>query len=165
VVLSAGYDFTESTAIGAEAGLGRFSDGNRQISADLRVSQRLAASDRGKLVWNNSVGMVSDSLDARLAPYFDPARAYSQETELRGEWLGWRDSAMRQSRWHVVTVSLGRFQQNGYGTRPMAALRYEQRWSLSDHSEFGFGIGHSIHPYDGQSESRTSIFLNYEGRF
>jgi biofilm PGA synthesis protein PgaA len=163
--LNAGYELNESTGIGADFGLGRFSDGNRQWSAALRLSQRLAASDRGRLVWNNMADVVADSLDARQAPYFDPSHATSQQTELRGEWLGWRDSALRRSQWHIVTLSLGRFQQSGYPTRPMAAVRYEQRWALSDHSGLGFELGHNRHPYDGHSEARTSVGLRYEGRF
>jgi biofilm PGA synthesis protein PgaA len=163
--LSTGYDFNEATGIGADVGLGGFSDGNRQWSGALRLSQRLAASDRARLVWSNSADVVGDTLDARQAPYFDPSHATSEQTELRAEWLGWRDSALRRSRWHVVTASLGRFQQSGYGSGPLAALHYGQRWALSDHSALSFDLGHSRHPYDGHSEARTSIGLSYEGRF
>jgi biofilm PGA synthesis protein PgaA len=163
--VNAGYDLNESTGFGADFGLGRYSDGNRQWSAALRLSQRVAASDRTRLVWNTGVDVVGDSLDARLAPYFDPSHASSQQTELRGEWLGWRDSSLRRSRWHIVTLSVGRFQQSGYPTRPMAAVRYEQRWNLTDHSRLSFELGHGRHPYDGRSEARTSIGLSYEGRF
>jgi len=164
VLLSNGYDWNESTGVGLDFGWGHFSDGNRQLNALLRFSQRVMASDLGKLVWNSYAGATRDSLDASRAPYFDPARATSEETELRGEWLGWRDPASRRSRWHVVTASLGRYQQSGFDTRPTMAVRYEQRWSLSDHSELSFGVGRSRHPYDGSEESRTSLFLNYEGR-
>ena len=45
------------------------------------------------------------------------------------------------------------------------AAHYEQRWSLSDHSELNAGIARSEHPYDGNPESRTSVTVNYEGRF
>ncbi len=163
--LSTGYDFNESTGVGADLGLGRFSDGNRQINAIARFSQRLFASNLGKMTWNNYVGTTHDSLAAALAPYFDPAHASSQETELRGEWLGQRDVRLEKSRWHVLTVSIGRYEQSGFATHTTAVLRYEQRWTLSDHSEFGFGITRSHHPYDGNQEWRTTASLNYEGRF
>ena len=164
VLLSSGYDWNESTGIGLDVGSGHFSDGNQQINALLRFSQRLVASNRGKIVWNSYAGATRDSLDAARAPYFDPARASSQETELHAEWLGWRDQATQRSRWHVVTASVGRYQQSGFDTGLTLALRYELRWSLSDHSELAFGLGRSRHPYDGHEESRTSLFLNYEGR-
>jgi biofilm PGA synthesis protein PgaA len=163
--LSSGYEWNESTGIGADVGLGQFTDTNRQLNALLRLSQRLAASSRFKLTWNTYVGYSHDTLSAARAPYFDPAHAASEETELRGEWLGRRDSAAHRSMWHVIVVSAGSYQQAGFGAHPTWAARYEPRWSLSDHSELGFAIARSEHPYDGRPESRTSVSANYEGRF
>jgi len=163
--LAGGYDCNESTGIGLDLGLGRFTDGNRQVNVTARYSQRLYASDRAKLTWNSYVGITRDSLAAALAPYFDPAHAVSQDTELRGEWLGQRDARQQRSRWHILTISIGRYVQEGYAAHPSAALRYEQRWTLSDHGELGFGVVRSHHPYDGSQEWRTAVSLNYEGRF
>jgi biofilm PGA synthesis protein PgaA len=165
VSLTSGYDWNESTGIGADVGLGRFTDTNRQLNALLRFSQRLTASSRFKLTWNAYAGYTHDTLAASRAPYFDPPRATSEEGELRGEWLGRRDSAAHTSLWHVVTVSAGSYQQAGFGAHPTWAARYEPRWSLSDHSELGLSIGRSEHPYDGRQESRTSVSASYEGRF
>ena len=162
---SGGYDWNESTGIGADLGYGQFTDTNRQLSALLRLSQRLAASSRFKLTWNTYVGATHDSLPASRAPYFDPAHATSEDTELRAEWLGRRDPLMHRTLWHVVTVSAGNYQQSGFGGRPTLGARYEQRWTLSDHSGLNAGIGASVHPYDGHQESRASVSIGYEGRF
>ena len=74
-------------------------------------------------------------------------------------------NAAQRSLWHVVTLSVGSYQQGGFGAHPTWAAHYEQRWSLSDHSELNAGIARSEHPYDGNPESRTSVTVNYEGRF
>jgi biofilm PGA synthesis protein PgaA len=158
------YDFTESTAIAAQAQAGRFSDGNTQLGSSLRLSQRLAASVRSKLVCDASVSVVHDSLPASRAPYFDPAHALAFDTGLRGEWLGGRDSPRQRSWWHLVTLSVGTYEQQGFGTRPTASASYGQRWTLSNHSELHFEAGHGVHPYDGRSESRTFVSISYEGR-
>jgi biofilm PGA synthesis protein PgaA len=163
--LSSGYDWNESTGVGADFGYGRFTDHNEQFNALLRFSQRLAASARGRLTWNTYAGYTRDTLSASLAPYFDPARATAEDTELRGEWLGRHDSAAHRSLWHVLTLSAGEYQQSGFGSHPTWAARYEQRWTLSDHSELDFGIARSEHPYDGRPESRTSVSAAYQGRF
>ena len=163
--LSSGYDWNESTGVGADLQYGRFTDTNQQLSALLRFSQRLAASSGSKLTWNTYAGYAHDTLIASGAPYFDPARATAEDTELRGEWRGHRDPAAQRSLWHVVTLSVGSYQQSGFGAHPTWAAHYEQRWSLSDHSELNAGIARSEHPYDGNPESRTSVTVNYEGRF
>ncbi len=163
--LSSGYEFNESTGVGFDVGGARFSDGNHQINATARVSQRLLASNSGRLTWNNYLGATHDSLAATQAPYFDPARAASQETELRGEWLGSRDAHRQRALWHAVTVSIGRYQQSGFATHDTEAVRYELRWTCSDHGEFAAGVARSRHPYDGNEESRTSATVSYEGRF
>ncbi len=164
VQLGSGYDWNESTGVGADFGYGRFTDGNEQLSALLRLSQRLAASSRSKLTWNTYLGYTHDTLSASLAPYFDPARATSEDTELRWEWLGRRDPAAHRAIWHVVTLSAGDYQQGGFGARPDWAVRYELRWSLSEHSELHAGIGRSEHPYDGREEARTAVSIGFEGR-
>jgi len=162
--LAAGYDFSESTGVGADAAWSAFTDGNRQQSTELHLSQRLFGCDLGKLVWINSAGIVHDSLPASQALYFDPSRAVALDTELRAQWLGARDALRQRSRWHTIDISFGRYQQSGYGSRPMGAARYEQRWALSGHSELSFGVERSFHPYDGHTESRTALFAAYEGR-
>src|SRR5262249_50481692 len=124
-----------------------------------------AASWRAKLTWNTYAGYTHDTLDAAHAPYFDPSHATAEDTELRGEWLWRRDPAAHRSLWHVVTLSLGSYQQSGFGAHSTWCARYEQRWSLSDHSQLNAAISRSEHPYDGNPESRTSISINYEGRF
>jgi biofilm PGA synthesis protein PgaA len=163
--LSSGYDWNESTGVGLDGGFGRFTDTNRQLNALLRASHRLTASSRFKLTWNAYVGYSHNTLSAARAPYFDPPRARSEESELRGEWLGRRDTTAHRSLWHVITISFGNYQQAGFGAHSTWAARYEPRWSLSDHSELGLGIARSEHPYDGRPESRTSVSANYEGRF
>jgi tetratricopeptide (TPR) repeat protein len=163
--LSSGYDWNESTGVGADVGYGRFTDGNGQLNALLRFSQRLLAGARTRLTWNTYGGYTHDTLDASQAPYFDPAHATAEDTELRGEWLGRRDPVAHRSLWHVLSLSIGSYQQSGFGAHPTWAARYEQRWSLSDHSELNVGISRSEHPYDGNPESRTAISISYGGRF
>jgi biofilm PGA synthesis protein PgaA len=163
--LSSGYDWNESTGVGADFAYGHFTDSNEQLNALLRFSQRLGATSGGKLTWNTYAGYTHNTLSASRAPYFDPAHATSEDTELRAEYLGRRDAAAHRSLWHVVTLSVGGYQQSGYGGRPTWAARYEQRWSLSDHSALNLEIARSGHPYDGNSESRTAASLNYDGRF
>ena len=163
--LSSGYDWTESTGIGADLGVGQFNDTNRQLNALVRFSQRLAASARAKLTWNTYAGYTHDTLEASRAPYFDPAHATSEEAELKGEWLGRHDPVSHRSLWHVVTISVGDYQQAGFGAHPIWAARYEQRWSLSDHADLNIGLSRSEHPYDGRPESRTAVTFNYDGRF
>jgi biofilm PGA synthesis protein PgaA len=138
-----------------------FSDGNRRDIAQARWTERVIAGPVYKLEVTASLYTSRNSRAG--APYFNPSRDLSPTLEFANEWLQWRryTRAFR----HRVAVTLGNYWQQGFGTGKVAGARYEQEWTADDRLTLRYGLGRSLHPYDGVQTARNYGFLSLNWRF
>jgi biofilm PGA synthesis protein PgaA len=138
-----------------------FSDGNRRDSAQLRWTERVIAGPVYKL--EITAALYASRNSQAVAPYFNPASDFSPTLEFANEWLQWRryTRAFR----HRLVASVGNYQQENFGTGPVYGARYEQEWTADDRLTLRYGIGRSLHPYDGVQTARNYGYLSLNWRF
>lgn len=151
----------ESRSAAVSVGLMAFSDSNRREFTQARWTERVVAGPRYKLDLTAALYASRNSLAG--APYFNPSRDLSPTLEVANEWLQWRrySSAFR----HRLVASAGSYWQQGFGAGKVAALRYEQEWTADDRLALRYGIGRSLHPYDGAQTGRNYAYLSLNWRF
>lgn len=138
-----------------------FSDNNRRDITQARWTERMIAGPIYKLEITAGLYASRNSLSA--VPYFNPSRDFSPTLEFANEWLQWRryTRAFR----HRVVVAVGNYWQQGFGTGPVYGARYEQEWSADDRLLFRYGIGRSLHPYDGVQAARNYGYFSLNWKF
>lgn len=138
-----------------------FTDGNRRNTLQGRWTERVVSGPVYKLEVTAMLYASRNSL--ATAPYFNPSRDFSPTVEFANEWLQWRryTRAFR----HRLVATLGSYQQQGFGSRPLHELRYEQEWTADDRLTVRYGVGRSVHPYDGEQTGRDYGYLSLNWRF
>jgi biofilm PGA synthesis protein PgaA len=138
-----------------------FTDGNRREAALARWTERVIVGPVYKL--EVTAGLYASSNSLAGAPYFNPSRDFSPTLEFANEWLQWRryTRAFR----HRVVVAVGNYWQEGFGTGHAYGARYEQEWDADDRLTFRYGVGRSLHPYDGVQTPRNYGYFALNWRF
>jgi len=151
----------ESRGMGVSFTHMNFDDGNRRHSIRARWTERVITGPVYKLEVTGALYASRNSLVG--APYFNPSSDFSPTLEFANEWLQWR----RYSRafLHRLIITVGNYRQQGFGTGPVASVRYEQSWRSDDRLTLRWGIEHGRHPYDGVNEKKNSVYLNLNWRF
>jgi biofilm PGA synthesis protein PgaA len=158
---SATWRANESRRASLAYGHLRFSDGNERDGVAARWTERVIAGPVYKLEVTGSLAASRNS--NTTAVYFNPTRDTEAGVELANEWLQWRryERAFR----HRVIVSAGTYHQDGFGSGPVYGARYEQEWSADDRLVLRYGIGRSLHPYDGVRTGRSYLYAAVNWRF
>jgi biofilm PGA synthesis protein PgaA len=138
-----------------------FSDGNNRDITQAHWTERVIAGPVYKL--EVTAGLYASRNSLAGAPYFNPSRDFSPTLEFDNEWLQWRryTRAFR----HRLAVTVGDYWQQGFGTRPVTNLRYEQEWTADDRLTFRYGVGRSLHPYDGVQTTHYYGYFHVDWRF
>ncbi len=138
-----------------------FSDGNRRDIVQTRWTERVIAGPVYKLEITGGLYASRNSLAA--TPYFNPSRDFSPTLEFANEWIQWRryTRAFR----HRLVGTVGNYWQQGFGTGPVYGARYEQEWDADDRLTFRYGVGRSLHPYDGVQTGRNYAYFSLNWRF
>jgi biofilm PGA synthesis protein PgaA len=146
----------ESRSIDAEISNTKFSDGNNRDVFGIAWTERWISGPIFKL--DSMVSLATSRNSARNTVYFNPISDREATVALLGEWRTWR----RYRRWMVqqVQVYTGRYSQEGYNTGTTSGLQYGHLWSFDDEFSIGYGLGVSMHPYDGVREKRHYGYLN-----
>ena len=151
----------ESRAASVAAEHFDFTDGNRRDTLQARWTERVISGPVYKLEITGSVYTSRNTLTT--APYFNPVRDFSPTLEFANEWLQWRRYA-RAFR-HRLVVAVGSYAQQGFATGPVSNLRYEQEWDADDRLALRYGIGRSVHPYDGVKSTRDYAYVSLNWKF
>jgi len=138
-----------------------FSDSNRRDITQARWTERVIAGPVYKLEITGALYASRNSLAD--VPYFNPSSDFSPTLEFANEWLQWRryTRAFR----HRLVASIGNYWQEGFGNWPVYGARYEQEWEADDRLTFRYGIGRSLHPYDGVQTARNYGYFYLNWRF
>mgnify|MGYP000066256882 CR=1 FL=1 len=156
-----GWRAHESRAAAVSLDLFDFSDGNRRDITQARWTERVIAGPVYKL--EVTPGLYASRNSQAGVPYFNPSRDFSPTLEFANEWLQWRHytNAFR----HRLVLAVGSYWQQGFGTGPVAGVRYEQEWTADDRLVLRYGIGRTQHPYDGQRTTRDFGYFSLNWRF
>jgi biofilm PGA synthesis protein PgaA len=138
-----------------------FSDGNRRDTTQASWTERVVAGPVYRLELTGALYASANSLAG--APYFNPSRDFSPTVEFANEWLQWRRyaSAFR----HRLVLALGSYWQQGFGSGALAGARYEQEWQADERLTLRYGIGRSLHPYDGVRTTHDYAYFSLNWRF
>lgn len=126
----------------------RYDDGNRRDTVTSSLQQRLLTRPTVLVDGLGSVYASRGSLDD--VPYFNPSEDRSVEIGLRVDQQLWRHYE-RHFR-HRLTVSVGNYWQQGYGSALIPSAEYRHEWQLADGRIFEYGVSWSRPVYDGQRE-------------
>jgi len=64
-----------------------------------------------------------------------------------------------------LAVTLGGYQQKGYGTGPLYSVFYEHQWELDGRFNLAYGAGWHRRVYDGDPENVLDSHLRIRWRF
>lgn len=126
----------------------RYDDGNHRELFSTRVEQRLLTRPRWLIDGLASAYTSRGSRDD--APYFNPKRDRMVEIGLRIDQQLWRHYE-RHFR-HRLTVSLGDYWQDGFGSALVPSVSYMHEWQLGPGRVFEYGVRWSRPVYDGHRE-------------
>ena len=137
-----------------------FSDGNRRsafyTTAGYAYEMRAEREQRLFVEWYQS----ANSLEG--APYFNPGHDYSLGLSQRTDFVF--NSRFRRHVDHLY-LNVNLYQQDAYGTRPRAGLRYEQDYDFDAMHALTVGAGIARNVYDGRYETDWQFLLHYHQRF
>lgn len=135
-------------------------DGNRRRGAYAALEQRLLTTPRLRLT---GLGEVYGELNTRDdAPYFNPPSSVAPALGAVGEWTTW--SRYERSFVQRLALTGGLSWQEGFETRPVAAIRYEHDWTLSPRLDVRYGVRWARPVYDGAPERRLQLHGGFEWR-
>jgi biofilm PGA synthesis protein PgaA len=143
-----GYRVSESRSFRVGAQHIEFTDGNRREILSAGVSQRLVTGPVFKLDGVLGLYTSRNSLDG--AAYFNPGRDLAIDLTLIGEQRLWR--RYDRSFLHRLHLSLGSYDQQGFGGGATRGIRYEHEWNFDGRLSLLYGAQRTLHPYDGQDE-------------
>ncbi|HFJ9784485.1 TPA: poly-beta-1,6 N-acetyl-D-glucosamine export porin PgaA [Stenotrophomonas maltophilia] len=126
----------------------RYDDGNHRELFSTSIEQRLLTRPRWLIDGLASAYTSRGSRDD--APYFNPKRDRMVEIGLRIDQQLWRHYE-RHFR-HRLTVSLGDYWQDGFGSALVPSVSYMHEWQLGQGRVFEYGVRWSRPVYDGHRE-------------
>lgn len=148
-----------------QAGLGYqitdITDGNLRQEISANYNQKIFSSAHHTTRAGVSTYFGHNSLDQ--TSYFSPKKSLSAEVNLNHDWLTWRN--YEKSFTQKFSMSAGAFHQNNYGTKPVLDFQYRHKWQINRLWGLQYGIGWSMHPYDGEKEKQFYGSFGFEGRF
>jgi biofilm PGA synthesis protein PgaA len=150
-----GYRWNESRSVDFAVSEMIFSDGNHRHTVDSSWTERLLTYPQYKL---DSIVEYQASGNSSQDPqinYFNPASDRYLGVNLQNEWLQFHRE--ERSLKHVLTLSGGNYAQENYSSGKALSLVYEQTYQRDARLEFHYGVGRTLHPYDGATVAENFI--------
>lgn len=161
--LGGGYRWHESRDVGLTVGQMNFSDGNRRNSAGASWMEGLLRGATYTLDTTVEYYASRNSSHSTLINYFNPASDRHVGISLKNEWLQFH--RYEKSLKHILIVGAGNYAQQGYASGGVTNIKYEQLYSFSDRLKLRYGIGRTVHPYDGIRVSVDAVTFGAGWRF
>jgi len=151
------YIVNESRRFDARLARLDLTDGNDRATASLSWRERWISGPR--LQFATTLAADAGRYGLQGVPYFSPERESTLSVTGRGQWLTWKrdDLVMLQ----VLEAGLGRYRQAGFGGGAANTVRYAHEWAWGAGWLLRYGLGTGTHPYDGVSERRREVFLQF----
>ncbi|HVL59553.1 MAG TPA: tetratricopeptide repeat protein, partial [Burkholderiaceae bacterium] len=159
--IGASWRRDEGRLLSLDARRQAFSDGNRRNEVSAAWSERLREWTDARLSVNALLHSMTNTIDA--APYFNPRRGLTGSAELLYEHAGWR--LLDRWLWHELGVTVGAFDQSGFRTTSIGALRYGLRWRPDTWTDIRLGYLLTRRAYDGEYGTYHQATLSVLRRF
>ncbi len=153
VAVAADYRRNERTHWSIGASQFRYDDGNRRDTVTTAIEQRLLT--RPTLILDGLGSLYASQGSRDDVPYFNPSEDHSVELGLRVDQQLWRHYE-RHFR-HRLTVSVGQYWQQGFGSAIVPSAEYRHEWQLGEGRIFEYGVSWSRPVYDGQRERHVGL--------
>jgi len=138
-----------------------FTDGNDRIEGSISLRQRLI--DIPHLDIDGRVEIYGSANRKNNVPYYSPLTDLRMEGGLHVDhvWYRWYDHLMAQQ----LDLGYGIYEQQGYASRWVGHVRYEQRYRFAPRLELlaGMEIGQNV--YDGHAEPYRLVRFMINGTF
>ena len=139
----------------------RFSDGNHRTEVQVSGRERLYSAPH---LWLDALFDIGASRNSREGvPYYNPKSDVSVLPALRGTQILHR---RYETVWeHHLTVGVGTYHQQGYGSGAIGMWEYGHRYRTNDVFEVGAAISGLYRPYDGRRERDLRLVFDLTYRF
>ena len=151
----------EGRSISLGVGYHDFSDGNERSSLLAAWTERLYA--RSDYMLDGRLDLYTSHNTATDRIYFNPSHDASAAITLVNDWKVWR--RYERAFHHRLSFTLGNYWQEDYGNGLIAGASYEHAWTIDPRFELVYGIRFLRHPYDGEYDDRTALYLRLDTRF
>jgi biofilm PGA synthesis protein PgaA len=151
------YVVNESRRFAVQAQQTHYSDANRRNSAGASWYERWYSGPRLQL----QTTLASDTARNALqnVPYFSPSGELGVALDARAQWLTWKRDDRRFVQ--ALEAGTGRYRQDGFGGGATQHVRYAHEWAWGPGNSLRYGLGSSVHPYDGVRERRHEVFVQF----
>ena len=158
--LTATYARDESMSIAVGTRAQRYTDDNNAQSVFVDARYRLVNAPRSKLELTGEV--AASHADRNDVPYFSPLRDTTLLVGLHDEWRLFRryENSLTQS----ADLSIGRYDQAGFGAGSLWHIRYSLRWQPSQRLAVSAGLERSRQFFDGAVEHSTALVATLNAR-
>jgi biofilm PGA synthesis protein PgaA len=156
-----GYDWHESTGLGANVNAMDFSDGNHRLSGGFHFVQRLVDKPHLKITARPEIYVSRNTKPD--APYFNPSRDLSVVPGFDLVHILWRRYE-RSFRQHI-SGGAGTYWQANHGLGTIATATYEQIYQVSPNTDLHYGVTLARRVYDGDPVNSATLSLGLSRRF
>lgn len=157
------YRWHESRNVSLNINQMNFSDGNQRNAVDVFWTEGLLASATYILDSTVEYYASRNSSQSTQINYFNPISDRQVGITLRNEWMQFR--RYEKSLKHVLSIGAGNYAQKNFATGSVVIIQYELQYSPSDRLQLHFGIGRTLHPYDGARDSSDAFTFGADWRF
>ncbi|MBC8412284.1 tetratricopeptide repeat protein [bacterium] len=134
-----------------------FSDGNERLRALFGYEQGLWTRDNWRERIFLDLGISENSRSD--APYFNPDSDFSFSVTHMTEHTVRR--IYRRAFMYRIYLTAGGYKQDGFSLEPIASLRYEHDFEISDTHSLLYGASIGSQAYDGDSVTGYTLYLNW----
>ncbi|MEH6558554.1 MAG: poly-beta-1,6 N-acetyl-D-glucosamine export porin PgaA [Oceanicoccus sp.] len=139
-----------------------FSDGNQRQAVGASYTHQVYQDPRHQWSLTESLYLSKNSEDDNRL-YFNPEQDSS--VSLTAHYDGLLSQSVIRRWTHRVSMGVGSYRQENYGTAFIWDADYEQRWRLGNNLNISYGVLYKRRSYDGDSESYRAIYGAANWRF
>jgi len=152
------YRWHEGRSVGLSGEVMNFSDGNRRHALGASWNEHWLAGPIYSLASTLEYYSSGNSVQDPAISYFNPINDRFVGVSFQNEWLQF--SRFNRSIKHILTLGGGNYLQQAFVSGKVFNVHYEQAYQATDFLSYRYGIGHSIHPYDGEQETTNFIIFS-----
>lgn len=136
-------------------------DNNRRLEIGTNWRERWWSGSTYKL--DTTLGISASDNSRANTDYFNPSKDLAIEAQVINEWTLWRN--YRQDFKHRLIFGVGQYWQERFASGTITRVRYEHEWNIDPARSISYGAAYERHPYDGELNESTSVFLNLNWHF
>lgn len=138
-----------------------FSDGNQRTTTSTALGYAIELKPRREQRFTLELG-GSQNTKGNTQPYFNPIHDLGTTLTYQLDLV--YDSRFQRHADHFY-VHAGTYSQQGFGTKPIGGIRYEQEYEFNATTALNIGLAYNINAYDGAYDDSISLDITFNKRF